>query len=216
MLEALGSFARDRGTSLEDVLVRVASFGHGTTQATNTVVERSGARTALITTRGFADTLLIARLQGFTAGVPDELLGFYSARRQPVPVVPRGLVFEVPERIDQAGNVLLELDEAGARRAIEAAVGAGVEALAVALLWSPSNPEHELRIAELAQALAPQLQLSLSHQVAPVVGEYERTAATVLNSYVAPRVRAYLELAEQRLRDRRLSGRFGCCRAPAG
>lgn len=208
VLEALGSFARDRGTSLEDVLVRVASFGHGTTQATNTVVERSGARTALITTRGFADTLLIARLQGFTAGVPDELLGFYSARRQPVPVVPRGLVFEVAERIDQAGNVLLELDEAGARRAIEAAVGAGVEALAVALLWSPSNSEHELRIAELAQALAPQLQLSLSHQVAPVVGEYERTAATVLNSYVAPRVRAYLELTERRLRDRRLSGPF--------
>jgi N-methylhydantoinase A len=205
---ALELFADDQSTTVPEVLERVRSFGHGTTQATNVVVERSGARTALITTRGFADTIFIARLQGFTAGVPDELLGFYSARRQPQPVVTRGLVFEVPERVDHAGRVLLALDEQAARDAIERARDAGAEALAVALLWSPRNPAHELRIAELASELAPSLAVSLSHAVAPVVGEYERTATTVLNSYVSPRVRAYLEHAEQRLREQGLRGAF--------
>ncbi|MFZ0386625.1 MAG: hydantoinase/oxoprolinase family protein [Solirubrobacteraceae bacterium] len=206
--DALELFARERSATLPEVLERVRSFGHGTTQATNVVVQRSGARTALITTRGFGDTIFIARLQGFTAGVPDELLGFYSARRQPEPVVTRELVFEVPERVDQAGRVLLALDEDAARAAIERARDAGVEALAVVLLWSPRNPAHELRIAELAAELAPELPVSLSHEVAPVVGEYERTATTVLNSYVSPRVRTYLEHAEQRLRDQRLRGAF--------
>jgi N-methylhydantoinase A len=206
--DALEVFARDRETMLPEVLSRVRAFGHGTTQATNVVIERAGARVGLITTRGFADTLFIGRLQGFTAGVPDELLGFYSARAQPDPVVPRELVYEVPERIDQAGEVLLELDETAVRVALEAALAAGVQALAVALLWAPSNPVHERRIAELAAQLAPELPVSLSHEVAPVVGEYERTAATVLNSYVTPRVRAYLELTEQRLRQRGLGGAF--------
>jgi N-methylhydantoinase A len=206
--DALELFARERSVTLPEVLERVRSFGHGTTQATNVVVERSGARTALITTRGFGDTIFIARLQGFTAGVPDELLGFYSARHWPEPIVTRELVFEVPERVDQAGRVLLALDEDAARDAIGRARDAGAEALAVTLLWSPRNPEHELRIAELAAELAPQLPVSLSHQVAPVVGEYERTATTVLNSYVSPRVRTYLEHAEQRLRDQRLRGAF--------
>ena len=206
--DALELFARERSATLPQVLERVRSFGHGTTQATNVVVQRSGARTALITTRGFGDTIFIARLQGFTAGVPDELLGFYSARRWPEPIVTRKLVFEVPERVDQAGEVLLALDEDGARGAIERARDAGAEALAVALLWSPRNPAHELRIAELAAELAPELPVSLSHEVAPVVGEYERTATTVLNSYVSPRVRSYLEHAEQRLRGQRLRGAF--------
>jgi N-methylhydantoinase A len=206
--DALELFARERSATLPEVLERVRSFGHGTTQATNVVVERSGARTALITTRGFGDTIFIARLQGFTAGVPDELLGFYSARRWPEPVVPRELVFEVPERVDQAGQVLLALDEDAARAAIKRVRDAGAEALAVALLWSPRNPAHELRIGELAAELAPELPVSLSHQIAPVVGEYERTATTVLNSYVSPRVRTYLEHAEQRLRDQRLRGAF--------
>jgi N-methylhydantoinase A len=208
VLEALRLFADDRGVTLEELLERVRSFGHGTTQATNVLVQRDGARTALITTRGFKDTIFIQRLQGFTAGVPDELLGYYSARRQPEPVVPRALVYEVPERIDQAGNVLLELSEDAARGAIEQAVRAGAQALAVALLWSPRNPAHELRIRDLAAELAPELPVSLSHEIAPVVGEYERTAATVLNGYVAPRVQTYLQTVQRRLRDTGLTGAF--------
>jgi N-methylhydantoinase A len=208
VLDALSLFADAHDIALPDLLARVRSFGHGTTQATNVLVQRDGARTALITTRGFRDTIFIQRLQGFTAGVPDELLGFYSARRQPDPVVPRELVYEVPERVDQAGNVLLALEEAAARAAIAAAVAAGAEALAVALLWSPRNPAHERRIGELAAELAPELPVSLSHEIAPVVGEYERTAATVLNGYVAPRVQTYLHTVEQRLRDRGLTGAF--------
>lgn len=138
--DALDTFAAGLAATTETLLRRVRSFGHGTTQATNVVVERSGARIGLITTRGFKDTIFIGRLQGFTAGVPDERLGVYSARRQPEPIVTRELVLEVPERIDQAGQILLPLDEDAASAAIVAALDAGVEALAVALLWAPRRP----------------------------------------------------------------------------
>ena len=208
VLDALALLAEDRGVTVGQLVARVRSLGHGTTQATNVLVQRDGALTALITTRGFTDTIFIQRLQGFTAGVPDDLLGFYSARRQPDPVVPRALVYEVPERVDQAGTVLLELDETAAGEAIERAVEDGAQTLAVALLWSPRNPAHELRIRALAAEIAPELPVSLSHEIAPVVGEYERTAATVLNGYVAPRVQSYLELLERRLRETGLRGVF--------
>src|ERR1700759_2515921 len=173
VLDALELFAVEHETTLEDLLARVGSFGHGTTQATNVLVQRDGARTALITTRGFKDTIFIQRLPGFTAGGPDELLGFYSARRQPDPVVPRALVYEVPERVDQAGAVLLALDESAARTAIEQVVAGGGRGAPRPAAWSPRNPAHELRIRELAAEIAPELPVSLSHEIAPVVGEDE-------------------------------------------
>src|SRR3984957_3184356 len=113
--DALELFALERSSTLPEGLERVRSLGDGTPQGTNVSAERSGARTALITTRGFGDTIFIARLQGFTAGVPDELLGFYSPRRHPEPVVARGLVFEVLERVDQAGEGVLGVEEDRAR-----------------------------------------------------------------------------------------------------
>ena len=88
------------------------------TQATNAPVEHNGARTGLITTLGFGDTLVIQRLLGFTAGVPSQELGYYSRRRLPDPIVPRHLVREVAERVDQSGRVLPALDEAHARASI--------------------------------------------------------------------------------------------------
>ena len=95
----------------EELLSRVTAFGHGTTQATNALIERTGATTGLIATRGFGDTLALQRLMGFTAGIPVEHLGHYSRRRYPDPIVPRRLVREVRERVDQAGHVLVPLDE---------------------------------------------------------------------------------------------------------
>ena len=110
VFNAVEDAARQRGMTGEELLARVVAFGHGTTQATNAVIERDGARTGLIATRGFGDTLAIQRLMGFTAGVPADRLGWYSRRRYPEPIVPRHLVREVRERLDHAGTVLVALD----------------------------------------------------------------------------------------------------------
>src|SRR5690606_14701893 len=138
------------------------------------------------------DTIGLQRLLGFTAGVPSDQLGWYSRRRYPVPIVPIQLRREVPERVDHAGLVLLPLDLDAARRAIEELAAAGAETYAVALLWSFRNPAHEQAIGALINEIHPGAYVSLSSDIAPIIGEYERTATTALNSYLAPKVVSYL------------------------
>ncbi|MFK4548120.1 N-methylhydantoinase A [Streptomyces tendae] len=214
---ALRLVAAERGETLEEMLDKVESFGHGTTQATNALIERRGARTALITTRGFGDTLIIQRLMGATAGMPTESLAAFRNRRHPEPLVPRSLIAEVPERVDQAGSVLVPLDEAAVREAVRRLCEEGVEAYAVCLLWSFRNPVHERRIGEIIREVAGDgVYISLSHEVSPVIGEYERTATTVLNSYLGPTVERYLERLERRLREHGLTGRFSVLNSIGG
>ncbi|MGH6883352.1 MAG: hydantoinase/oxoprolinase N-terminal domain-containing protein, partial [Hypericibacter sp.] len=136
VLNAVSLAAQSRSMSVGELLSRVKIFGHGTTQATNALIERTGARTGLITTRGFIDTIGLQRLLGFSAGVPVDQLGWYSRRRYPDPIVPIALRREVPERVDHAGRVLLALDRGAARAAVEELIAAGVETFAVALLWA--------------------------------------------------------------------------------
>lgn len=217
VLAGLSLIADSRGETLEQMLGQVVSFGHGTTQATNALIERRGTPTGLLTTRGFGDTILIQRLMGFTAGMPTETLGRFSARRYPDPLVPRRLIAEVPERVDQAGTVLLALDEDAARREVRRLRDAGAEAFAVSLLWSFRNPAHEQRIAEIIrEEVGDAAYVSLSSDVNPVLGEYERTATTVLNSYLGPTVERYLERLEKTLRDAGLRGRFSVLNSIGG
>jgi len=217
VLAGLTLIADRRGETLEAMLRQVVSFGHGTTQATNALIERRGTPTGLLTTRGFGDTILVQRLMGFTAGMPTESLGRFSQRRYPDPLVPRRLIAEVPERVDQAGDVLLPLDEGVTRAEIRRLADAGAEAFAVSLLWSFRNPNHEKRIAEiLREEVGPDAYISLSSEVNPVLGEYERTATTVLNSYLGPTVERYLERLERTLRDAGLAGRFSVLNSIGG
>ena len=131
VFDAVQNAAEQKGMTGEQLLAKVTAFGHGTTQATNAVIERTGARTGLLATRGFGDTLAIQRLMGFTAGVPSDRLGWYSKRRHPQPIVPRSLVREIRERVDHAGRVLAPIDEDGVRRAVRELLDAGVETFAV-------------------------------------------------------------------------------------
>jgi N-methylhydantoinase A len=217
VLEAVDLVARGRGESVAELLGRVEAFGHGTTQATNALIERKGAKTALITTRGFGDTIFIQRLMGFTAEVPIDELGWYSRRRHPAQIIPRGRVFEVPERIDQSGTVLLELDEDAARRAVREMLDEGIEAIAVCLLWSFRNPVHEQRLKEIVlEECGEDAFLTLSSEISPVIGEYERTATTVLNSYLGPVIERYLESLEAALRDRGFAGTFAVLTSVGG
>jgi len=157
---------------------------HGTTLGSNVVIERKARGVGLLTTRGFRDVLVIGR---------EKRYQVYDLQiEKPPPLVPRRLIGEVTERVLADGSVRTPLDEADARRAIRELVARGVTTLAVCLLHAYLNPAHEQRIAALAAEEAPDLIVTLSHEVSPTFREYERTSTTVVNAYVMTAVRDYL------------------------
>lgn len=163
-----------------------------TTLVTNLIIERRGAATGLITTRGFRDVLEIRR--EYRYDVYDLTATF------PEPLVPRWLRLEVNERIDRDGAVLTPLDPDEVGQVVVALRDAGVQALGVCLLHSFRNPVHERLIREVAAAVAPELSVSLSCDVLPELREYERSTAVVLNAYVRPFIGRYFQELEQMLR----------------
>ncbi|MGV3721075.1 MAG: hydantoinase/oxoprolinase family protein, partial [Actinomycetota bacterium] len=168
-----------------------ARIVHGSTVATNAVLERRGARAALLTTAGFRDLLEIGRQ------TRRELYSFTPTK--PLPLIPRERCFEVRERVDKHGAVLEPLGEVELDRVLDAVVASGAESLAVVFLFSFVNPEHERRVGERAQARG--LQVSLSCEVIPEYREYERASTTAANAYVAPLMDRYLARVEQRLAE---------------
>jgi len=206
--DALGLAEKDLGLATGTLLPQVRYFGLGTTAATNALIERKGVCTGIITTRGFRDAILVQRGMGAWAGKPPEESTHYSERSLPVPLVPRDLIEEVTERVDSSGTIVTPLDEADAKRAIGVLLKAGVEAIAVCLLWSFRSPEHEQRIAALVREMAPGVYLSVSSELAPMIGEYERTATTAMNAYLGPRVRGYMTSLSRTWRDGGFTGRF--------
>ncbi len=167
---------------------------HGTTLATNAIIERKGARTALIATRGFRDTLDIADEGRFDQY--DLLI------EKPTPLVPRRLRFTVPERVDAGGRVLLPLDEAAVAALIPELREAAIGALAVVLMHAYANPEHERRIRAILEPALPGVSISLGAEVCPEIREYERTSTTVANAYVQPLMAGYLGRLEAALAGR--------------
>ncbi|MEM6744823.1 MAG: hydantoinase/oxoprolinase family protein, partial [Pseudomonadota bacterium] len=164
---------------------------HACTVATNAILERKGAKTALISTEGFRDVLEMRRIR-----VPRLYEPLYV---KPPALVPRKRRFEVVERLDFRGEVLTPLDEASVARAVEAVRASGAEAVAVCLLHSYANPAHERRIGEVLAAELPGVYVSLSVDVLPEIREYERTSTTVINSFVGPPVKGYLDSLRARL-----------------
>jgi N-methylhydantoinase A len=191
-LESLGVAARSMGLGLDELLEQTAKLVHGSTIATNTVVEFNGARVGLITTRGHADALPIMRAYGRVAGLPPEMLMRYSESSKPAPLVPRDLIAEVSERVDRDGEVVVELNLDEARAAIASLVSREVEAIAISFLWSFRNGAHELAVKKLIRDEHPDLFVTCSSELAPTWGEYERTVATVINCYVGPKTAAHV------------------------
>ena len=193
---AIDVAAAELGIDRSALLRQTDRLAHGTTVAINAVVTRGGSRVGLLTTRGFGDTLRIMDNAGRGIGLDvDELLHF-PPTSPPEPFMAAGDVVEIAERIDTRGEVVAPLDLAEVRGAVDRLVGSGVEALAVCLMWSIMNPAHELAIASLVAELYPDLPVSLSHLVAPKVGEYPRMLTTVLNAYVAPKMTSYTQRIE--------------------
>jgi N-methylhydantoinase A len=174
-------------------------FTHGSTVAINTAIERTGARTALLVTRGMRDVYEIGR-----SNRPEA---YNLLFRRPVPLVSRELIFEVDERLGARGEVIRPLDEQSVRDAVAAAVEGGATAIAVGTLHSYANPAHEERIGEIVREVAPDLFLTLSHRILREYREYERISTAAMNSYIGPRVSGYLDELQTVLRTRSFGGR---------
>ena len=171
----------------------IAQLAHGTTVATNAVLERKGGRLGIIATEGFRDTLEIGR---------QMRRRMYEVRldpQTPVFLAPRAMRLGVRERIGPRGEVIERLDEDSVHAALERLVAAGVECIAVCLLFSFVNPAHERRVREIALGEHPGLEISLSSEVDPAFREYERTAVTAFDAYIKPTVRRYLTRLGTRL-----------------
>lgn len=186
----------ETGIAATDLLQLV----HGTTLVTNAVIERKGARTGLITTKGFRDVLEIGRELRY------DLYDLYL--RMPEPLVPRTLRREVPERMRADGTVHTPLDVAVVDAEIRSLLDSGVEAFAVCMLHSYANDAHERAIAERIRKLAPHAFVSLSSEVVRELKEYERTSTTVMNAYVQPITARYVKKLEGALREEEFKGSF--------
>ncbi|GAA3941068.1 hydantoinase/oxoprolinase family protein [Microbacterium soli] len=201
LIEALTLTAGDAGLSIEELLAQTEKFAHGTTQTSNVMLTWVGAKTGLITTRGFADELLIMRARGRVAGLGLSDRRHLRTTQKPTQIVPRDLIVEVSERIDYRGRAIVELTREEAEHAVRRLLDQGVESIAVSLLWAHENPQHELLIADVARELAPDVHVSLGHRLSNSIGEYERTSTAVVNAFVAPTLEDYLARLSQRVRD---------------
>jgi N-methylhydantoinase A len=207
VLNGFRAAAEAYGMSVPEFTAAVDYFAHGTTAATNALIERKGEITGLITTRGTADTLFIQRAMGSWTGIGNTS-GHYSRRRNPPSIVMREHIREADERLDFAGDVVVPLDRDAIRSAVRELRAAGVKSMAVCFLWSFVNPVHELAAAEIIKQEWPDVFVTTSSDVAPVIGEYERTATAVVNSYLGPVISRYVELLERRLRESGFGGDF--------
>ena len=171
----------------------VALVIHGTTLATNAMIERKGARTALITTEGFRDSIEM--------GTESRFEQYDIEMEKPVPLVPRQWRFPVPERLNAAGDPILPLDEAAVAATADRLAAEGIESAAVGLLHSYVNPAHERRVRDILQEALPDLAITLSSEVSPEMREYERFSTACANAYVQPVMARYLRKLEDGLRE---------------
>ena len=183
-----------------DFVARLDELIHGTTLVINSIIERKGAKTGLITTKGFRDVLEIGR--GIRYAPYDVFAEF------PRPLIPRRYRLEVDERIRSDGSVLKPLDPSEGRQAVRSLLEMGVESIAVCLLNSFENPTHERMLQEIIEKEAPGISVSISYRVLPQIKEYERTSTTATNAYVKPLTGRYLSKLAGRLKSIGFEGKL--------
>jgi N-methylhydantoinase A len=198
LVAALENLADRVGVPLDQILRSTTRFVNGTTAVTNSIAELKGAKVGLVTTIGFGDNLLVAR--SARNAHRDHHLQLNLPQ-----IVSRDLVVEVRERIDKKGSVVVELQDEDIARAVDELIAGGVEAIAISLLWSFLNPAHEERIAAYVETKHPDIFLSVSSRLHPMIREYERTMTTVLNAFTGIRVAEYTGRIESELKGRGLN-----------
>jgi len=206
ILNGVKAITEQAGVSLKDVVY----FLHGTTVATNAVLEGKGAKVGLITTEGYRDVMQIAR-----SFVPGGLAA-WIVWPKPQPLAHLEDTLEVPGRMDADGNEVRPLDEDAVRAVLQKLKGQGIEALTVSLINAYVNGAHEKRIGEIAAEELPGIPVSLSHEVLPEMQEYERTLSTVANAAVRPVVSKYVSNLRTKLSDEGFGGRLSLLRSDGG
>ena len=197
VLDSVRSAANSMGISLESLISQAALFVHGSTVVDNAILTRSGSKVGLITTEGFEDTLLITRGgYGRWAGLTEEKMKNMVKTDRAESLVNRNLIIGVPERVDYKGSIIRELDEHFLEKALRKLIEEGVEAIAVSFLWSFYNPTHENRVLEILKQIDPSVYCTLSSNIAPTPGEYERTSTTVINAYAGNIAKKYIQSLE--------------------
>lgn len=179
--------------------VAVEFLGHGTTAGTNAFLTKRGAVTALLTTKGFEDVLEFRRMDRTGMLDPYDLQMVF-----PEPVVPARRRIGVQERIARGGEVVTTLADGEVARVVDAVRASGAEAVAISLLWSFDNPDHEVRLRDALVSALPDLFVTCSHEIDPTMLEYERTSTTTVNAYVGPLINRYFSLVEQEVAARGL------------
>jgi len=179
---------------------KIEEIIHGTTLVINAIIERKGAKTGLITTRGFRDVLELGRELRYDA--------YDTFAEYPLPLVPRSLRYEVTERVTSDGRVIAELDGLQVQKVLSELLDMGIESLAVCLINSYENPVHEKMVSDMVKREAPALSLSTSFEVLPQIREYERTCTTATNAYVKPITAKYLTKLSSRLESLGFKGKL--------
>ena len=198
MFAALDVIAAALGKTAKTLLAETDILIYGTTRATNAIVTKKTARTAFLTTSGFRDVLVFK--EGGKHGPHDYSYDY------PQPYIPRRYTFEIDERTGSGGDIVRPLDEAQARTVVETLKARGFEAVAVSLLWSIANNEHEAKIGELIEEIMPGVPYTLSHRLAPILREYRRASATAIDASLKPLMQAHLRRMQSDLRDAGFAG----------
>ena len=208
VLDSIRSAATPMGLSIKELLSQTQLFMHGSTVVDNAILTRGGSKVGLITTQGFEDTILITRgAYGRWGGLTEDRLKHPVKTDRARPLVEPDCIVGVAERVDYKGAVLLDLDVAAAERAIRTLVEErGVQAIAVSFLWSFYYPAHEQAIKALVARIAPHVYCTLSSDIAPTPGEYERTSTTVINAYAGQVSKSYIESLAELLKGNGYSG----------
>lgn len=207
VMNVLRTAAESNGETVAEFLSKIQRIVLGSTIGTNLIVKQTSLNTGLITTRGHGDATSIMRgALGKSAGVASTELVQPQILTKPKPLVSRRLLREVDERITASGSILVPLDEEQVRVATRELVAEGVDAIAVCFLWSVQNQAHERAAAEIVRDEAPGIYVSCSSEVAPQIGEYERFAATIVNSFLGPYTESYIARVESELHDEGYSG----------
>jgi len=196
--EALSVAASERDLAMPDLLARADVFVYGTTAATNAIITGKTARTAFLTTEGFPDTLVLRE--------GGKLSPFDFRAPYPKPYVPRRLTFEVRERITSEGEIRVPLDTDRLLATLAQIRAAGVEAIAVSLLWSIINPIHEEAVAELLEKELPGIPYTLSHRLNPIIREYRRASSAAIDASLKPLMQRHLREMEEDLRAAGFAG----------
>lgn len=208
VLDVLRVAAEAAGEPLADFLARGERLVHGTTHALNAVVTGNTARTALLVTQGHPDILVLRE------GGREEAFNFTNA--YPGPYIPRGLTFEIPERVRPDGSVMTALDEAAVVDTLGKLKELDVAAIAVCLLWSIANGAHEVRIGELIEQHLPGIPYTLSHQLNPSIREFRRASSVAIDASLKPQMTRYMNDLEARLREAGFPGRVLVVTSQAG